>query len=154
MGQGFAGLDKQKLKQALLDLTEAELALDAGQYARHLKEAMLDDSETIDTQEQSYAAEHLEIADAYDEAVEDAAARLAYLRGLDFAPRDDIGPGAAFSLGARHFVVATATAAFECDGRSFLGISAAAPIYKALEGAKAGDKVEFRGKLLKVSAVK
>ena len=61
--------------------------------------------------------------------------------------------GAAVNIGGRWFVIGVATDAFECDGRTFMGISAEAPIYQAIAGAGAGDQIEFRGRTLSVDEV-
>jgi len=49
--------------------------------------------------------------------------------------------------------VGVATAAFDCDGRSYMGISTQAPIYQAIAGTQAGDSVPFRGRELRVEEV-
>jgi hypothetical protein len=61
--------------------------------------------------------------------------------------------GAAVQLDDRWYVVGVATQAFECDGLIYMGISTDAPIYEALEGAVAGDTVEYQGRKLKVQNV-
>jgi len=78
---------------------------------------------------------------------------LATLRGIDFGPKNEVGPGAAVRLDGRWFVVAVATNAFDCAGRTFMGISTQAPIYAAIAGAAAGDLVDFRGRQLSVESV-
>ena len=63
----------------------------------------------------------------------------ATLGRIDFGPKDEVTEGAAVNIGGRWFVIGVATDAFECDGRTFMGISAEAPIYQAIAGAGAGD---------------
>jgi hypothetical protein len=78
---------------------------------------------------------------------------LATLRAIDFGPKDEVNTGAAVRIDGQWFVVSVATDAFECSGRTFMGISPEAPIYAAIAGASAGDVVDFRGRRLKVEAV-
>ena len=43
--------------------------------------------------------------------------------------------------GETHFLIATATEPIEYEGKSYLGISSEAPIYKELEGKQVGDYI-------------
>jgi hypothetical protein len=72
---------------------------------------------------------------------------------LDFGPKTEVGPGAAVRIGDRFLVVGVSTGEFTCQGQKFVGISQAAPIYEALEGKKAGEVCEFRGRKMKVAEV-
>ena len=50
-------------------------------------------------------------------------------------------------------VIGVSTAEFSCQGKQFVGISQAAPIYAALEGKRAGETCEFRGRKLRIDEV-
>ena len=51
------------------------------------------------------------------------------------------------------FVIAVSTSRFTCHGRELMGISTMAPIFEAIEGARAGETVQFNGRDLTVEAV-
>lgn len=51
------------------------------------------------------------------------------------------------------FLICTGAGKIEVDGKTCYAVSAAAPLGAALLGAKAGDKVDFRGQVHKVAAV-
>jgi transcription elongation GreA/GreB family factor len=61
--------------------------------------------------------------------------------------------GALVRLSGRYFVIAVSTSKFTCDGRDVMGISTSAPIFKAIEGARAGDTVEVNGRKLVIEDV-
>ncbi len=44
------------------------------------------------------------------------------------------------------FIIAISSGKIECDGEIYYAISPAVPLYKAMEGLKAGDSFEFNGK--------
>ena len=53
----------------------------------------------------------------------------------------------------RYFVIAVSASKFTCDGREVMGISTMAPIFEAIEGARAGETVEFNGRKLVIEDV-
>ena len=53
----------------------------------------------------------------------------------------------------RYFVIAVSTSKFVCHGQELMGISTMAPIYQAIEGARAGETVQFNGRDLLVEEV-
>ena len=57
------------------------------------------------------------------------------------------------SVAERPLVIGVSTDEFSCQGKQFVGISQAAPIYATLEGKRAGETCEFRGRKLRVDEV-
>jgi hypothetical protein len=67
------------------------------------------------------------------------------LKGIDFGTKDHVAEGVMVKLNGRYLVVAVPTSRFVCDGKSFIGISANAPIYRRMRGLRKGDKFTFGG---------
>jgi len=141
------------LRTTMLALTEAELAQAHKTYERFLAAARLDRFEPVENDEQAQAETAADLAEAFDDLEHEAQAKIAAIAGLDFGPKTEVGPGAAVRIGDRFLVVGVSTGEFTCQGQKFIGISQAAPIYEALEGKKAGEVCEFRGRKMKVTEV-
>ena len=146
-------IDKSHLRTTMLALTEAELAQAHKTYERFLAAARLDRFEPVENDEQAQAETAADLAEAFDDLEQEAQAKIAAIAGLDFGPKTEVGPGAAVRIGDRFLVVGVSTGEFTCQGQKFIGISQAAPIYEALEGKKAGEVCEFRGRKMKVTEV-
>jgi hypothetical protein len=56
-------------------------------------------------------------------------------------------------LTGRYFIIAVSTGKFTCDGRDVMGISTMAPIFESIEGARAGETVDFNGRKLLIEEV-
>jgi transcription elongation GreA/GreB family factor len=146
-------MNKSHVKETMLALTEADMAQAEQKYRVFLASARLDRSETIESDEQAQAETAADLAEAFDDRAHDYAAKLAVLNRIDFDPKDEVTPGAVVQVGDRFLVIGVSTAAFECQGQAFIGISTAAPIYAALEGKSSGDTCTFNGRELIVSEV-
>ncbi len=143
-------IDKQALHAKMLALTEADLAQAHAKYEQFLAEARLDRTEVIERDEHAQAETAADLAEAFDDLEYQAEQKLAALKALDFSPKDVVEPGAVLRFGDRFLVVSVSTAEFDCDGQRCIGISPAAPIYKALEGRGQGDDCTFRGRTLHI----
>lgn len=115
--------------------------------------ARLERNETIESDEQSQAEAAADLAEAFDDREHEAEAKIAALNILDFGPKDKVEPGAVVRFGERFLVVGVSSGEFECQGQKFIGISAAAPIYEALEGKAQGEDCEFRGRSIHLHEV-
>lgn len=146
-------IDKSHLRTTMLALTEAKLTQAHKTYERFLTAARLDRSEPVESDEQAQAETAADLAEAFDDREHEAQGKIATLQALDFGPRDEVGPGAAVRVGDKYLVIGVSTDEFTCQGKQFVGISRAAPIYAALEGKRAGDVSEFRGRKLLIDEV-
>lgn len=146
-------VNKDRLREALIALKEEDLAEDLAQVDEHMEAATLDQFEPHESDELSQARDEADKAAFFDQAARAEGERIAHLESLDFGPKTEIGPGAAFTMNGAHYVVATSTRRFDVDGMTFMGISTGAPIYQALEGAAAGETVTMGKRKLKVTAV-
>lgn len=144
---------KQAVRARMLELEEGELAAARAHYERFLGEARLDDREGHDNSDIAESRESADLAAAFDGPVHTHQAKLDAIEALDFAVTDRVGPGAVVSFNKRHFVVAVSTSAFECEGRSYMGISTQSPIYAAIDGLKKGESFTFNGRKTKLDEV-
>jgi hypothetical protein len=146
-------IDKTFLKDVILGLEADKLKSEEGDYGEHLGEARLDRTEPRDEGAASQAFESAELAQYFEGSIRGSEEALAMVRQIDFGPKDEVGPGAAFKLSGQWYVVAVATARFVCAGQSFIGVSTKAPIYLALKGMRAGQSVTFRERTLSLEEV-
>ncbi|MFT4262513.1 MAG: hypothetical protein QM572_03960 [Nocardioides sp.] len=71
---------------------------------------------------------------------------VAQIEGLDFSPTDVVRSGALVGFAGGRYVVGVVSEEFECDGATYEGIAADAPILAALEGLRVGDGFSFAGR--------
>ena len=142
--------DAAALKTALRDrmrsLEEAELAEAVAHYESFLNDARLDGREAHDKDDIADARESADLAAAFDHPVHTHQVKIDAIEAADFSLTDSVKPGAVVSFGNRHFIVLVSTTRFECAGRTYMGISPLSPIYRAMEGLKAGDSFAFNGR--------
>jgi transcription elongation GreA/GreB family factor len=144
---------KKALRGRMIELEEAELASAMSHYQAFLSESQLDESEVYDNSELSNVGESLEMAQAFDHPVQSHAAKIAAIEATDFSPTDVVRPGAGVIFSDRRFVVAVSTARFDCEGHQYMGISAQSPIYRAMEGLRAGDSFTLNGRDMEIQEV-
>jgi len=121
-------MNKTHVKETMLALTEADMAQAEQKYQVFLASGRLDGSETIESDEQAQAEAAADLAEAFDDRTHDYAAKHALLAKIDFGRKDEVAPGAVVRVVDRFLVIGVSTAAFECEGQAFIGISTAAPI--------------------------
>lgn len=146
-------MNKNAVKNTMLSLEEDQLAHAQEHYREYLESARLDRTEPIESDEQAQAETAGDAARAFDQPVHSHSDKIAKLRTIDFGPKTEVEEGAIVKVDGRHFVVAVATTRFECEGNCLMGISAQAPIYKAMEGKCAGDSGTVNGRSFKIEAV-
>lgn len=146
-------LSKTSLQTTIRNLQEAQLRQSRDAYATYLCGAQRDRSEPVDQDQASQEFGNAELAESFEGPTRTHEAALKRLQAIDFGPKSRVEEGAAVQVDGRWYVVGVATQAFVCDGQTYMGISTEAPIYRALEGAMAGDDVEFRGRVWKIQAV-
>ena len=146
-------MDKERVKQTMLELEQQQFEASRDAYLDYVRSARLDRSEPIENDELAQAAFARDLSEAFDEPVHVHAEKIAKLQRIDFGPRSAVEEGAIIKVAGRQFVVAVATDRFICDGNELMGISAAAPLYAAIEGKQAGDTCTFNGREIRIDAV-
>lgn len=139
-------MNKQRIRQAMLGLEADGLRATTDAYRDYFASARLDRSEPIESDEHAQAVFARELAEAVDRPVHDHTENLEKLRAIDFGPKSVVEEGAVVRLGGRNLVVAVPSATFACDGEEFMGISARAPIFEAMQGKRAGEQFCFNGR--------
>ena len=146
-------IDKDLLRKKMLSLTQAELTQTQAHFDGFLESAKVDGEETIDRDEQAQAKTAANLATAFDDREQQIDQKLHALSEIDFGPKTEVAPGAVVRFGERYLVIGVSTAEFEFDGKKLVGISPAAPIYKAIEGRQRGDECKFRGRKMLIHSV-
>ena len=136
---------KMKLRDTMLALEAAELETAVAHYENFLHEAAIDDRDNPDRDDIALARTNADLAAAFDHPVHTHHAKIDAIENADFSLTDTVRLGAVVAFNNRHFVVVASTARFDCNGVTYMGISPSSPIYRALEGLKAGDSFEFNG---------
>ena len=145
--------NKDHIRETMLSLETAALHSARDNYLDYVSTARLDRSEPIENDEQAQAEVASDFAEALDDTLDDYADKLDKLRAIDFGPKSAVAEGAVIKLSGKYFVIAVSTSRFTCHGRELMGISTMAPIFEAIEGARAGETVQFNGRDLTVEAV-
>lgn len=70
-----------------------------------------------------------------------------------FKENDKVGPSTIVKTDMANLVISVPQRTFEVDGEKFNGVSTKSPIYEALEGRTAGDKVDFNGQNIEIKEV-
>lgn len=145
--------NKDHIRETMFSLETAALNSARDNYLEYVSIARLDRTEPIENDEHAQAEVASDFAEALDDTLHDYADKLDKLRTIDFGPKSVVTEGAVVKLSGRHFVIAVSTSKFKCQGRELMGISTMAPIFEAIEGARAGETVRFKGRDLKVEDV-
>ncbi|MDG5969346.1 MULTISPECIES: hypothetical protein [Hyphomicrobiales] len=145
--------NKDHIRETMLSLETAALQSARKKYLDYVSTARLDRSEPIENDEQAQAEVASDFAEALDDTLDDYVDKLDKLRTIDFGPKSEVSEGAVVKLSGKHFVISVSTGRFICHGQELMGISTMAPIYEAIEGARAGETVQFNGRDLTVEAV-
>ena len=145
--------NKDHIRETMLSLETSALHSARGTYLAYVSTARLDRSEPIENDEHAQAEIASDFAEALDDTLHDYDDKLEKLEMIDFGPKSAVSEGAVVKLSGRYFVMAVSTSKFSCRGRELMGISTMAPIFKAIEGARAGDTVTFNGKNVTVEEV-
>ncbi len=146
-------MDKNKLKQSLITLEKHHIDESEMKYDAFLTGNLLDKTEVIDDDDQSHHRQSIEISDQLEEQAHVHADHLEVINKISFEETDVVGPGAVVSVNGRCMIVAVSKPVFTIDGRDFIGISTQAPIYKSLQGKKAGDSFHFNNQEFIIEAV-
>ncbi|MEP2935098.1 MAG: hypothetical protein ABJM06_05235 [Gilvibacter sp.] len=146
-------MDKQKIKQALIDLERHYLDESDMEYEDFLKGTLRNKSAIEDEDDQSHHVQSIEISDKIEEQAQIHVEHLNTINQLSFEPTEVVQPGAVVKVNGRYLVVAVSEPPFKVDGIDFLGISIQAPIYKELGGKKAGDSFMFNNMSFAIESV-
>jgi hypothetical protein len=137
---------KQAIRDRLMALEVEELTAAKAHHEEFVRESMLDDREGHDKDDIAVSRENADLAAAFDAPVFAHHAKIDVIENLDFALTDTVQPGAVVRLKDRSLIVAVSTSKFDLGGHSYMGISTQSPMFKAMDGLKAGDKFDLNGR--------
>lgn len=146
-------MDKNIIKETMLSLEAAAFQSAREKYLDYVANARLDRSEPIENDEHAQAEVASDFSEALDDTVHDHSDKLERLRKIDFGPKSTVTEGALVRLSGRYFIIAVSTAKFTCDGQEIMGISTMAPIFEEIEGARAGETVDLKGRRLLIEEI-
>jgi hypothetical protein len=140
-------MDKSRIRERLLSLEVHEFSDTREAYADYVAGAhVTTDAGAVDSQDQSQAVQSRNLSEAFDSPLHVQQHKLDLLERIDFGPKTAIKPGAVVRLDGCYFVISVATGPFDFDGHLLMGLSPEAPIYAELEGRRAGERFNFRGR--------
>jgi len=145
--------NKDHIQETMLSLETEAFNSARDNYLDYVSTARLDRSEPIENDEHAQAEVASDFAEALDDTLDDYTDKLEKLRTIDFGPKSAVTEGAVVKLSGRYFVLAVSTSKFTCNGRELMGISTMAPMFEAIEGARAGETVKFNGRDILVEEV-
>lgn len=146
-------MDKQRIKETMLGLERRLYETTSEAYLGYIASARLDRTEPIENDELAQAIFARDLSEAFDQPLHDHAAKLRKLQQIDFGPKTEVDEGAVVGIAGRHFVIAVATSRFVCEGTEYMGISADAPLFAAMQGKRAGDPFIFNGREMTIELV-
>ena len=145
--------NKDHIRETMLSLETEALHSAREYYQDYVTTARVDRSEPVENDEHAQAEIASDFSESLDDTLHDQVDKLEKLRTIDFSPKSTVSEGAVVKLSGRWFAVAVSTNKFTCQGRELMGISTGAPIFEAIEGAQAGEVVQFNGRTLTVEDV-
>ena len=146
-------MNKDCVRESMLALSASELEHATHNYMQFLEGTKLVPTEPIALDEQAQAKFQANLAESLEQPIHSAEAKLKAIDALDFGPKTKVGPGAIVCVDGRHFVIGVATSRFHCEGVEMMGLSTLAPFYEAIDGLKADETGEFRGREFEVREV-
>lgn len=146
-------MDKNAIKQALIKLERHHIDEAEMKYEDFLMGNLLDREEIVDQDDQSHHRQSIEVSDQLEHQAHVHIEHLEALNNISFETTEVVKPGAIVSVNGRCMIIAVPKSPFTIDGRHFMGISVNAPIYRQLEGKKAGDTFEFNNKKFTIEVV-
>ena len=134
---------KLRVKEALVAHLEAHLRATDAAVGREDSAARLDPDSSFSVDAQSQSDEAGDLGGLYEGVAERQHSTVAQAESLDFAPTNEIRPGAIVVLDDNHYVVGVVSSPFECDGVTYEGMTTDAPLYDALKDLHPGDTFTF-----------
>lgn len=130
---------KLRVRDALVASIRSRLSGSEQDTGAEHRAAELDPDSAYSIDDQFQSDEDAELVGQLEKADDQQQALLDEIAGIDFGGKDAVGPGAVISFGGTSYVVGVAAEPFACDGVDYQAVSTNAPIYRAIDGLRAGD---------------
>ena len=146
-------IDKQALRSELLKIESMSIGEAKSLYEEFLKGARLDRGGPVDDGDRSQSAQNSNSASRFEGQLHLHETHRKTIEAIDFGGKQQVVPGAVVKVNGRYFVIALPSPVIRLNGADVLGISTDAPLFKAMQGLRAGEAFEFNGKSVTVEEV-
>lgn len=137
-------MNKVNIKNELIHHQEIVVSDLQKMIAQLKNSADIDEETTVkDIDDLSRADADIEVKQNLELTCQQAINDLETAKNINTDSSDQIGLGAIVDTGNVLFFIAIPSTGFDADGKHFIGISTAAPIYLAMKGKKQGDTFSF-----------
>lgn len=140
-------MDKATTKQAVLAAAKRKLEEHMAEYKERINELR---AETVENDLPESASQtegrrdaNIELMNSIGEQYEEVQRELDTLAQVDGEPCADVRFGAVVHTNLRNLLIATSVDEFKAAGRSYLGLSAQAPLFLTMKGKKVGDILSY-----------
>ncbi len=144
---------KYKVFETLLERKKSrfnELSRFQRDQVNSINEADMDQDSIMEDQTEAMLRE----ARVENESLDNLKEEINYLEDYkSFGEKNEVGPSTLVKTSLLNLVVSVPQRTFEVGGEKYNGISTKSPVYEALEGKKAGEKVEFNGQKIEIKEV-
>jgi transcription elongation GreA/GreB family factor len=146
------------LKKSVLEAARTRMEATAAQLKERIKDLRAvtigDDNAESASQTESTHGSDVELMNSLGDQLEILQQDLDRLAEIDATSElESVQYGAVIHTDKRNFLIAASVEEFEVDGRSYLGVTAMAPLIHAMLGRKAGEEVTFNGITYKIKEV-
>ncbi len=144
---------KRQVKVALI-AKQKEIVENLEEVIAKMRESSdIDEDDSASLDDFSHIGEAEEMLVRMENKLEGAVKALSILQDLQMDTNDTVDLGALVETDIHHFFISLALPTIELDGETIHSISTSSPIYQALEGKKAGDRVPFGEKQYHIKAI-
>jgi len=144
---------KEEIRNRIIEIEKTDLSGLREMYNTHVNAADLDEESTLDPEDFSQQDQSRESAKSLELRINRAKMALDNFLNLDSGLKSKVEPGALVLTDSLNFFIGITANMFEHEGKKYIGLNTDAPIYTALQGARAGDSVVFNGQEYKILEV-
>ena len=110
----------------------------------------IDETDTLDPEDYSHQYEAGEMEQLIRVQLNKARRQLDIMDTMDFSAKKRVAPGAYVETNQFNCLVSFATAPFEVEGKTVVGISVESPIYTSMVGKRAEENFSYGGKTYQI----
>lgn len=147
-------MDKQELKHYLLAEEKVLLQEARQDLEDHLSENLLDQDNVKDLDDLAQSDASSFVQHDLEKRISVHLETIQILEEISFQESDVVKPGAIVKVNGKKIIIAVAKRPFEYKGEELEAISSSAPIYKEMQGKRAGDSYSFHGETFRIEDVR
>ena len=146
-------MDKQALKHFLIDEEKALLVEARKDLQDYISENNIDHDTVKDLDDLAQNDASSFLHNDLEKRIIVYLETIQHLEEIPFQNTDTIKLGAIVKINGKKLIIATAKRPFDYQGEQLEAISSSAPIYKEMQGKKAGDSYNFHGETYSIEEV-